>query len=75
MMMSNMFFAAEDFENASRIFELFDCVANETRICLLCTLIDVAASDCGKSSAELLAMIQTLVTDVNDELGAFQRTG
>ena len=73
--MMNMFFAAEDFENASKIFELFDNVATETRICLLCTLIDVAASDCGKSSAELLNLISSLVTDVNDELGAFQRIG
>ena len=75
MMMSNMFFPAEDFEAIGKIFDEFDSITYESRICLLCTLIDVAASDCGKSSAELLNLISSLVTDVNDELGAFQRTG
>ena len=74
-MMANMFFPAEDFTAISEIFELFDGIAKESRICLLCTLVDVAASDCGKSSSEYLGMISEMVTEVNAELGAFSRCG
>ena len=74
-MMANMFFPAEDFTAISEIFEKFDGITNESRICLLCTLIDVASADSGKSSAELVSLIAEMVSEVNSELGAFQRCG